>query len=74
VIDNGRRMAYDEDLTERVREWLAVRSEGVAPMDTRGREMAGWLRVDSEALEATAQLETLARRGVAYARSFPPKG
>ncbi len=67
-------MAYHEDLTEGVRELLAVRLEGGAPMDTRVREMAGWLRVDSEALEAAAELETWARRRVAYARSFPPKG
>jgi hypothetical protein len=35
--------------------------------------MVGWLPVDSEALEATAELETWARRRVAYARSCPPK-
>jgi TfoX/Sxy family transcriptional regulator of competence genes len=51
-----------------------VRSEGVAPMEMRGREMAGWLRVNTEALEAMAELETWVRRSVAYARSLPPKG
>ena len=51
-----------------------VRSHAVAPLGMRGREMAGWLPVDSEALEATDELETWARCPVAYARSFPPRG
>ncbi len=51
-----------------------MRSDGVAPMEMRGREMAGWLRVESSALEAEAELETWVRRSVVYARSLPPKG
>lgn len=51
-----------------------MRSDGVAPMEMRGREMAGWLRVDSSALEGKADLETWVRRGVTYARSLPAKG
>jgi len=50
-----------------------MRSDGVAPMEMRGREMAGWLRVESSALGAKAELEAWVRRSVAYARSLPPK-
>jgi TfoX/Sxy family transcriptional regulator of competence genes len=39
----------------------------------RGREMPGWLRVDDAGLESAAQLRAWIRRGVAYARSLPPK-
>ena len=44
-----------------------------APMVMRGREMQGWLRVDDEGVRTTRQLEPWVRRGVAYARSLPPK-
>ena len=43
------------------------------PMVMRGREMAGWLRVDDEGVRTKRQLEPWVRRGVAYARSLPPK-
>ena len=39
-----------------------------------GREMRGWLRVDEDAVGADPDLELWLRRGVAYARSLPPKG
>jgi TfoX/Sxy family transcriptional regulator of competence genes len=39
----------------------------------RGREMDGWLRVGAEGVRAKRQLEPWVRRGVAYARSLPPK-
>jgi TfoX/Sxy family transcriptional regulator of competence genes len=111
------RMAYDEDLANRIRELMAgeagvtekkmfgglaflvggnmsVAASGqgglmvrVAPEDTdallakpharplemRGREMAGWLRVDGEGVRTKRQLEPWVKRGVAYARSLPPK-
>ena len=38
-----------------------------------GREMGGWLRVDDAGLRTKRQLEAWVRRGVAYARSLPPK-
>jgi hypothetical protein len=41
--------------------------------EMRGREMQGWLRVDAEGLRTKRQLEPWVRRGVAYARSLPPK-
>jgi TfoX/Sxy family transcriptional regulator of competence genes len=42
--------------------------------EMRGRAMDGWLRVDAEGVETQAELEPWVRRGVAYARSLPPKG
>jgi hypothetical protein len=44
-----------------------------APFVMRGREMQGWLRVDDEGVRTRRQLEPWVKRGVAYARSLPPK-
>lgn len=44
------------------------------PFEMRGREMQGWLRVDAEGVRTKRQLEPWVRRGIAYARSLPPKG
>ena len=46
-----------------------VASSDARPMEMRGREMAGWLRVDPPDDELAAWVE----RGVAFARSLPPK-
>jgi TfoX/Sxy family transcriptional regulator of competence genes len=43
------------------------------PFAMRGREMQGWLRVDDEGVRTKRQLEPWVKRGVAYARSLPPK-
>ena len=43
------------------------------PFEMRGRSMPGWLRVDPEGVRTKRQLEPWVRRGVAYARSLPPK-
>ena len=43
------------------------------PMEMRGREMTGWLRVDAEGAKTKRQLEPWVKRGVAYARSLPAK-
>ena len=43
------------------------------PFVMRGREMKGWLRVDDEGVRTKRQLEPWVKRGVAYARSLPPK-
>lgn len=43
------------------------------PFEMRGRTLQGWLRVDPEGLRTKHQLERWVRRGVAYARSLPPK-
>ncbi len=43
------------------------------PFEMRGRPMHGWLRVDPEGLRTKRQLEPWVKRGVAYARTLPPK-
>ena len=43
------------------------------PMEMRGREMAGWLRVASDDVQAVDALQTWVELGVAYARSLPAK-
>ena len=43
------------------------------PMEMRGRTMDGWLRVGDEGIRTKRELEPWVRRGVAYARSLPPK-
>jgi TfoX/Sxy family transcriptional regulator of competence genes len=50
--------------------WL---SEHVRPMEMRGRPMAGWLLVDSEALGTDEQLQLWVDRGTGYVRTLPPK-
>ena len=47
--------------------------EGVRPMVMRGREMSGWLRVDTAAVRTRRQLEKWVGRGVSYARALPAK-
>ena len=44
-----------------------------APFVMRGREMSGWLRVDTAGLGSEVELRRWADVGVAYARSLPPK-
>jgi TfoX/Sxy family transcriptional regulator of competence genes len=50
-----------------------VQKPGVEMMEMRGRRMAGWLRVDAEAVRTKKQLAAWVDRGVAFARSLPPK-
>jgi TfoX/Sxy family transcriptional regulator of competence genes len=50
-----------------------TKKPGVALMEMGGRSMAGWLRVDSDAVRTKPQLAGWVRRGVGYARSLPPK-
>jgi TfoX/Sxy family transcriptional regulator of competence genes len=45
----------------------------VRPFEMRGRAIQGWLRVEPEGVRTKRQLEPWVRRGVAYARSLPPK-
>jgi TfoX/Sxy family transcriptional regulator of competence genes len=42
-------------------------------MEMRGRQMQGWLRVDSEDVRAKRQLARWVRLGADYARSLPTK-
>jgi TfoX/Sxy family transcriptional regulator of competence genes len=51
---------------------LVARS-GATPMEMRGREMPGWLRVDAERVRTARQLSSWVGRGVSFARSLPPK-
>ena len=44
------------------------------PFEMRGRPMDGWLRVADDGVRTQRELEPWVRRGVAYARSLPPKG
>jgi hypothetical protein len=41
--------------------------------EMRGREMDGWLRIDSTELVTKRQLKSWVSRGVSYARSLPAK-
>jgi len=50
-----------------------IDDELVRPMVMRGREMLGWLRVDSAAVGTSGQLGEWVARGVSYARSLPAK-
>jgi len=43
------------------------------PMVMRGREMRGWLRVDTADVRTKRQLAKWVELGVTYARSLPPK-
>ena len=45
----------------------------VEPMVMAGRETRGWLRVRSDGVKTKRQLQSWVTRGVAYARSLPPK-
>jgi TfoX/Sxy family transcriptional regulator of competence genes len=46
---------------------------GAEELEMRGRSMQGWLRVHGPALDDDATLRAWVDRGVAYARSLPPK-
>ena len=41
--------------------------------EMRGRSMNGWLRIEPEGVKTKRELERWVHRGVAYARSLPPK-
>ena len=50
-----------------------VAKTAAAPMEMRGREMRGWLRVAAEDVRTKRELAKWVERGTAYARSLPPK-
>lgn len=52
---------------------IAAHPEHVAPMVMGGREARSWLQVDVGALADDDALRTWVARGVAVARSLPPK-
>ena len=50
-----------------------ARNPHVEPMEMRGRVMNGWLRVATDGVRTKRELQRWITRGVAYARSLPPK-
>lgn len=50
-----------------------VAGTSATPMEMRGRQMAGWLRVPGEDVGTKRELARWVERGVQYARSLPPK-
>lgn len=50
-----------------------VATSNARPMEMRGRQMQGWLRVDTEDVPTKRQLARWVRIGAEYARSLPPK-
>jgi TfoX/Sxy family transcriptional regulator of competence genes len=50
-----------------------VASTPAAPMEMRGRSMAGWLRMDAADVAEDAALGEWVERGWRYASSLPPK-
>jgi hypothetical protein len=50
-----------------------VATTKATPMNMRGRDMPGWLRVSSDDLRTADQLAPWVEIGTGYARSLPPK-
>jgi hypothetical protein len=50
-----------------------VATTNARPMEMRGRQMPGWLRVDPEDVGTRPQLASWVERGTTYARSLPAK-
>jgi TfoX/Sxy family transcriptional regulator of competence genes len=50
-----------------------VANSKARPMEMRGKQMQGWLRVDSDDLRTKRQLEKWVTLGSDYAQSLPPK-
>ena len=50
-----------------------VATTSARPMEMRGRQMQGWLRVDSEGVRTRSELAKWVELGRTYARSLPPK-
>jgi TfoX/Sxy family transcriptional regulator of competence genes len=50
-----------------------VATTNARPMEMRGRQMQGWLRVDSDEVRTKRQLAKWVALGADYARSLPAK-
>jgi TfoX/Sxy family transcriptional regulator of competence genes len=50
-----------------------IATTAARPMEMRGREMLGWLRVDSDAIQTKRQLAKWVGLGTTYARTLPAK-
>jgi TfoX/Sxy family transcriptional regulator of competence genes len=64
----GLLVRVDPDRSDRL-----VASTNARAMEMRGRQMAGWLRVDAADVRTKRQLARWVDIGVAYARSLPAK-
>jgi TfoX/Sxy family transcriptional regulator of competence genes len=52
---------------------MLVATTDARPMEMRGREMQGWLRVGSDEVRAESELAKWVGLGATYARSLPAK-
>jgi TfoX/Sxy family transcriptional regulator of competence genes len=50
-----------------------VAATPASPMEMRGKEMTGWLRIEAREVAADSALAEWVERGVGYARSLPAK-
>jgi TfoX/Sxy family transcriptional regulator of competence genes len=50
-----------------------TRTTTAQPMEMRGRELPGWLRVGADDVRTTEELSAWVERGVSFARSLPAK-
>jgi TfoX/Sxy family transcriptional regulator of competence genes len=50
-----------------------VETTAARPMDMRGRQMRGWLRLDGDDVATDAELAEWVERGATYARALPAK-
>jgi hypothetical protein len=71
-------MPYDEELAERIhvdpeRSDRIVVTSYARPMEMRGRQVQGWLRVAPEELRTKRELARWGALGSSYARSLPTK-
>jgi hypothetical protein len=66
--DGGVLLSVDRDATDTL-----LTKPHTRPMVMRGRELAGWLRVDPEGVRTKRQLAAWVKRGVDHVRSLPPK-
>ena len=66
--EGGLMVRVDPDTTETL-----LAKPHTRPFEMRVRPLEGWLRVDAEGVRTKRQLAPWVERGVAYARSLPPK-
>ena len=64
----GALIRVDPERSDRI-----VATTTARPMEMRGRQMAGWLRVPADDLLTKRQLAKWVKLGATYARSLPPK-
>ncbi|HZT92288.1 MAG TPA: TfoX/Sxy family protein [Gaiellaceae bacterium] len=64
----GLLVRVDPDESERL-----VADGRASYMEMRGRSMPGWLRVGAEHVRSASELRRWVDRGVAFARTLPPK-